>query len=157
MLIPRVEGRPTEEEIETAPIFLIEAVHCLPCGADAGPSLLVERRTAVRKIRQNAESQLRTRVPVGQTVALQEGGQMPAAVRSGEQPHNDAQRPSLRRQSLWQLHPGHRTGRNQTQKQKIQGVFHQIRDRKEQKCGGPQGSGERKKPQGSGQGESHQD
>ena len=152
-LVPGAELRPAEEEIEAPAVCLVQRLH-RPFGAvfpDA--SLLPHGGPAVGQIGQDAKAQLLPRVPVGQAVPLQEGGQLGAAVRSGEQGNHDAKGPAFGGDSLPQLHPGHRTGRHQPDQSEIQGIFHNVGQGEQQKHGDGKGARPDPKRQGRQQGQ----
>ena len=86
----------------------------------------------IGQVGQQAEPQLFPRVPVGQPVAFQQRGVFPAALRSGKQPCNDAQCPSLGRYSPLQGHAAYRPGPDQVNRQEIQQVFDHIRHRQQE-------------------------
>ena len=145
-LILFAEGRDTEEQIEASAVLLIEGIH-RPSGAvHPGRPLLPHGDAAVRQVGQDAQPQLGTRVPIGQPVALQQSGQLGAAVLPGEEGHHHAQGAPLPGDAPLQLHTGHRAGGHQPDQEEIQTIFYDVRQGQEEQDGGQRGP--RRPPQG---------
>ena len=132
-LVGTVKDRGTEKEIEAAPIGLVKGLH-RPAGLPHSPALLrAHGGVAVGQVGQQAEDQLLPRVPVFQAVALQQGGVVPPALQSGEQPGDDAQGFPLGGHPVLEGHPAHRPGREEADHPKVHHVFHQIGHGQQQK------------------------
>ena len=138
-LVPPAESRGAEEQIEAPAVFLVEGVHRLTGAVHPGSPLRPHGGVAVRQVGQNAQPELRPGVPVGQAVALQQGGQLGTAVLPGEKGHHHTQSAALPGNAPLQLHPGHGAGRDQTDQEEVQHIFYDIGQGQEEQNGGQRG------------------
>ena len=120
-----------EKQIEAPAVSFVEGVYGAGGILHPGPALAVHGLGAVRQIGQQAEAQFLPRVPVGQTVALQQGGIFPPALRPGEQTRDDAQSSPFGWNAPLQGHPAHRPGTDNVNRQKVQEIFYHIGDRQQ--------------------------
>ena len=96
--------------------------------ADAQAQMEAERRQML----QDAQQQVFSRVPVGEAVALQQSGQLPAALPVGQQGCDDAQSPPLLRHAPLQGHAVHAPRAEETDHQKVHAVFDDVGHRQKQ-------------------------
>ena len=137
-LVHGMESGPAEKEIKPAAVFGVQTLHGISGRLRPAALRLSHGAVPVRQVGQKAEAQLRPRVPIGQPIALQQGGQLVSAVPVGEQAGDDTQGPPLLRHPLLQRQPVDRSGMHQTHHQEVGPVLHYVGYRQKQQHRRPQ-------------------